>query len=193
MNKSVTYQRDKLNKVPAPTLKTIRKIRARIRNIHEVKIFLARLIILVGFIALIFYGLFGVYAVSNDEMTPRISPGDLLLIFRPGNIFLADDIIVYQVEGEKHVGRVVAKEGDSVEIKSDGGLYINDNYKLEKEIYSETYSYKDYVDYPVKLEEGQYFVLGDNRENALDSRYYGPVSGNQIVGKAISLIRRGKL
>ena len=190
---SVVFKDNKLNKADTPTLRTIRKMRARIRNIREIKTFMFRLIILVGFLGLLFYGMFGLYSVPNEEMVPRISPGDLLLIFRISDTFVADDIIVYQAGGQRHVGRVAAKEGDTVEVKADGGLYINDNYKVEKEIYFDTYSYEEYVEYPVKLNEGQYFVLADNRENALDSRYYGPVSKQQVVGKVISLMRRGKL
>ena len=192
-SESAVIKENKINKADTPTLNTIRKMRARIRNIKEIKSFLFRLIILIGFLGLLFYGMFGLYAVPNEEMIPRISPGDLLLVFRIGDSFTVDDIIVYQAGGTKHVGRVVAKEGDTVEIKAEGGLYINDNYKVEKEIYFDTFAYEDYVEYPVTLEEGQYFILTDNRESALDSRYYGPVSKQQIVGKVISLMRRGKL
>ena len=126
-------------------------------------------------------------------MVPRISPGDMLLFFRYSDSILADDIIIYKAGGMAHVGRVVAKGGDSVEVAAEGGLYINGNYKSESEIYFSTYRYEDYVEYPIQLEEGQYFVLADNRENALDSRYYGPVSKQQVLGEVISLMRRGKL
>ena len=176
-----------------PTLSAIKKIRAKIRNARDIKGFLFRLLIFVAFIVLVFYGLFGLYAVSNDEMVPRISPGDLILFFRFDDDYLADDVVIYQANGEKHVGRVVATSGDTVEIGSEGGLYINGNYEVEQEIYFDTYAFEVYQEYPVTLEDGEYFLLADNRENAKDSRYYGPIPSGQIVGKVISLMRRGKL
>ena len=184
---------NELNKGSNPTVSAIRKNRSRIRNAKDIKTFLFRLIILVAFLGLVFYGVFGIYSVPNDDMKPRISAGDLLLYFRLQRDFIADDIVIYQAEGEQHVGRIVAVENDEVEIKPEGGLYINENYKLEKEIFYDTCPYEDYVEYPITLEYGQYFVLADNREAAVDSRYYGPVSENQIVGKVISLMRRGTL
>ena len=137
---------------PNPTGKAIRKIRSRIRNVRDIKSFLFRLIILVAFIGVVFFGLFGLYAVPNDEMVPRVSPGDLVLYFRYDNTYLADDVIIYQAGGKRHIGRIVAAGGDTVEVLPEGGLYINDNYKVEKEIYFDTYTYEDYVEYPVTLE-----------------------------------------
>ena len=53
--------------------------------------------------------------------------------------------------------------------------------------------YQGGIDFPVKLAEDEVFVLCDFREGAMDSRYYGPVSMNQIKGSAIFVIRRGSL
>ena len=191
--KNKAYSEGQLNKDATPTYSAIRKMRAKISNAKDVKSFLFRLLILVAFLVLIFHGLFGLYAVSNEEMVPRVSPGDLILFFRYNDSYLADDVVIYQVSGENHVGRVVAKSGDSVDIADGGGLYINGNYEVENDIYFDTYAFEDFQDYPVALDEGEYFILADNRENAKDSRYYGVVSKEQIVGKVISLMRRGKL
>ncbi len=184
---------DKLNKALSPTYSAIRKIRARIRNVRDIKSFFFRLVVLAAFMVLIFYGVFGLYGVKNDEMKPRISAGDLLLFFRFSDGIAADDIVIYRADGASHVGRIVAKEEDLVEVKPEGGLYINGNYKVEKEIYFDTCPYEEYVEYPLTLDKGQYFILADNREAARDSRYYGAISEEQIVGKVISLMRRGKL
>ena len=46
------------------------------------------------------------------------------------------------------------------------------------------------VDYPVRLQENEYFVLGDNRDHSLDSREYGPVTSEQIMGKVLITFRR---
>ena len=45
------------------------------------------------------------------------------------------------------------------------------------------------IDYPVTLREGEYFVLGDRRDEAKDSRDFGPVKTDKIKGKVFSVIR----
>jgi signal peptidase I len=39
------------------------------------------------------------------------------------------------------------------------------------------------LDLPIKLEEGQFYVVGDNRDHSTDSRVYGPIGKEQIIGK----------
>ena len=45
---------------------------------------------------------------------------------------------------------------------------------------------------PVRLGPGQYFLMGDNRDNSLDSRAFGPVSGERVLGKAIAVFPTGQ-
>ena len=91
------------------------------------------------------------------------------------------------------MGRIVADGGDSVEITEDAYLRVNGSTVVESDIYYSTPRYGEEVEYPVELEETQYFILCDYREGARDSRYFGPVEQSEIKGKVITILRRSNL
>ena len=70
---------------------------------------------------------------------------------------------------------------------------MNGSIVLEQNIFYETPQYESEVKYPLKLQEGECFVLGDHREGATDSRYFGAVDTQEIRGKIITVIRRNQL
>ncbi|HEY8420739.1 MAG TPA: signal peptidase I [Thermoclostridium sp.] len=80
------------------------------------------------------------------------------------------------------IKRVIAVEGDKIDIR-DGNVYINDEMLNEPYVKGITPGME--MSYPYVVPEGYVFVMGDNRENSLDSRSFGPVSINSIEGKAI--------
>ena len=69
-------------------------------------------------------------------------------------------------------------------------MKINGYLQQEKEIYAETLPYTEGISFPITVKEGEYFVLGDNRTNAKDSRIYGMVKQEEIKGVVITLLRR---
>ena len=91
------------------------------------------------------------------------------------------------------MGRIVAKGGDSVEITEQATVKVNESVVLEQNIFYQTPQYESDVIYPLQLQEQQYFVLGDYREGATDSRYFGAVDTQEIRGKIITVIRRNQL
>ena len=64
---------------------------------------------------------------------------------------------------------------------------------METDIYSQTRPYGEYVEYPVKLGENEYFVLVDSRNGGKDSRFFGTVSLDEIKGIVITLMRRNQI
>ena len=88
---------------------------------------------------------------------------------------------------------MVACGGDIVDVTEEQGLIVNGNAVIESNIFHPTKPYEGRVSYPVKLETGEYFVMADLRNGGMDSRYFGPVTLEEIQGVVITLLRRNNL
>ena len=118
---------------------------------------------------------------SQDVLIDRlfcriVSPkkGDVIAFLPNGN-----------VNSHYYVKRIVATSGDTLQI-IDGELYINGEISGEDKEYFDKMEDAGIAENPIKLESGQFFVLGDNRNSSEDSRSanIGIVTSNMIVGKA---------
>ena len=146
------------------------------------------LVIAVSFM-LIFTFLYGFHRNLAPDMAPMVKDGDLILFYRLDKDYAIGDLVLLDFQGERQVQRVVARAGDTVDI-DENGLIINGGFQHEPEIFQQTWRYASGVDFPLTVGEGQVFVLGDARENATDSRIYGPVNTKDTLGAAITVIRR---
>lgn len=139
---------------------------------------------------LVFSKLFGLGLVSGDSMHPTFEERDLVLFARMGGCG-RNDVVILQAEGpliNKYVKRVVGLPGDTVDINASGNVTVNGVAP------GEDYAFGITVDnggqsYPLVLKEGEFFVLGDNREHSRDSREFGAISTEQIKGKVIAVLR----
>ena len=91
------------------------------------------------------------------------------------------------------VCRVVAQPGDTVEIGQGERLVVNGNSMIETNIFYPTPEYEGFMEYPVTLGEGEYFVLADYRNGGADSRFFGAVKEDEILGTVITILRRNNL
>jgi signal peptidase I len=139
--------------------------------------------------ALAFTFLYGLHRNLDPDMTPAVKDGDLVLFYRPDKDYAAGELLVLSFRGQKQVRRVVAAAGDTVDI-TESGFTVNGALQQELNIYEDTQRYEDGTELPVTLAEGEVFVLGDSRENATDSRVYGPVKVKDTLGTVIAVIRR---
>ena len=117
--------------------------------------------------------------VNGDSMYPTLKNGELMILSKIGLREGIDrfEIVVVKEDNKYIIKRVIGLPGESVAY-IDGKLYIN-----KKEITDE-YSKSTTNDFSeVYLNANEYFVMGDNRIVSNDSRYIGPISSEQIIGK----------
>lgn len=148
------------------------------------------------------------FKIPSSSMEPTLLIGDHLLVNRLSyavkvpftDIVLLrvgkperGDVVVfrYPVDRTKDfIKRVIAKEGDTVEIK-DKVVFVNGNkVDYPQAVYAEPsiipgfFSQRDNTG-PLTVPKDSYFVMGDNRDRSLDSRFWGFVSYDDLVGKAL--------
>ncbi|MCD7748785.1 MAG: signal peptidase I, partial [Oscillospiraceae bacterium] len=114
--------------------------------------------------------------------------GDLLIANRLASDYEKDDVVIYTQDGETKVGRIVAVGGDVVTLDDGGSLIVNGTVQSGDIVYL-TYAL-DGLEYPYSVPEGSVFILGDYRTNAEDSRTFGPVAEENILGRVMTLLRR---
>lgn len=171
-------------------------IRSRLRrlaNREDIWSFFSKLIMMVLLLWILFGVLFGITPMQNNDMSPRISAGDLLLYYRLEDTLRTNDVVVFEKDGKEYTGRIVGNGGETVEITEDAHLKINGSTVMETDIFYSTPRYESDVVYPVELAEDEFFILCDYREGARDSRYFGEVKQSEIKGKVITILRRSSL
>ena len=163
--------------------------KARYRRNKETLEWYDALAMAVAIIALVFT--FGVRIVKVDghSMDHTLSDGERILI----NLLKAPDygdIVVvdgYTDYGKPLVKRVIAKGGDTISIDYDAGT-VEVNGELLQEDYIAAPTHLGYdVEFPYTVPEGTVFVMGDNRNESLDSRssYVGCIDERDILGKVL--------
>lgn len=126
------------------------------------------------------------YVVEGGSMFPTLEDGNKLIvnkfIYRISDLERFDVIVFHANKHADYVKRVIGLPGDTVEYKNEQ-LYING--ELYKEPYLGTYGLDENAtgDFKVYVPEGKLFVLGDNRKNSLDSRDFGFIDIDSVVGK----------
>lgn len=164
-------------KTKIPKRYDVRK-RDRLRNIE-----LFAAMVLVFFI--VFRFIIGISWVSGVSMRPTMFNGDMVLYLRIGNDYAVGDVVSIKMpSGDYYIKRIVALPGDTVDMK-DGVLFINGESENSPFAKGGTYPQEEGMQYPYALRGSQYFVLGDNREESIDSRTYGPAALAQIRGKIV--------
>ena len=126
----------------------------------------------------------GRFRIEGDSMEPNLHNGEYVLIDKVSYLLHPPergDVVVFTPPNNErdYIKRVIGLPGDTVEVRG-GQVYVNgvmlDEPYLQQAILR---------DEPARIvEEGRYFVLGDNRNNSSDSRSFGTITPQSIVGRA---------
>ena len=155
-------------------------------------------------VVLCFSFLFRIATIDGESMTNTLQNGEKVIITNLAYEPKAGDIVVISRNRENSVytanvgnkpiiKRIIATEGQTVDIDFEKGVVYVDGVALE-EGYTRTPTNLKYdIDFPVRVDEGCVFVLGDNRNNSLDSRSsqigdYGMIDTRYILGHAVCRI-----
>lgn len=135
-------------------------------------------LILILLIAAVFVAVFKITFISEQSMAPILREGQATLVYKRSHNYESGDIVTFNTdEYGVCIKRIIAQPGDTIELK-DGVIYKN-------EILLSPYACSKDISVTYVLDTGQYFVIGDNYNASIDSRNFGPISQNDIVGKVI--------
>ena len=161
--------------------------------------YLHDVVYILALILVVFTFCMRVVIVSGSSMFSTLVDGDyLLLLNRPlcGELEQGD-IVVASMErfkdGEPIVKRVVATEGQTVDIDFRAGIVYVDGVALEEEYTYTPTHLSEGMEFPLVVEEGCLFLMGDNRGDSRDSRApeIGLVDEREILGRAVFLLMPG--
>ena len=151
------------------------------------------------FLIIVVFILFGVFAVQpvvveGTSMLPQLNDGERLLVNKLvyykiqsvswGHLERGDIVVFWfpKEPDKSYVKRIIGLPGEMVELRN--GKVIIDGQELAED-YLDTEHNQSLPSFPAKrVEDHHYFVMGDNRDNSSDSRYWGLVPEKYIYGKA---------
>lgn len=135
------------------------------------------------------------YTIEGPSMQPTLQEGHRIITVprslsqlnflegADGEEYQVGEIVVFSPPSgftEDIIKRIVAVGGDEVDIR-DGRLYVNGNLSEYNDGFTDGGSQR----YPLTVQPGAYFVLGDNRDNSSDSRSWGTLAEGDILGRLL--------
>jgi signal peptidase I len=137
------------------------------------------------------------FRIPSDSMVPTLIQGDRVLVNKlsyDAHDLNRGDVIVFERppglpagpnEPEDLIKRVIGLPGDELQTR-DGELYVNDRLLQEPYLPEGTTNFG--IDAPLTVPEGQVFVMGDNRTDSTDSRVFGAIDADSVVGRAFMVM-----
>lgn len=137
--------------------------------------------------------------VSGPSMIPTLQNGDRLIVVNSticGDYEVGDIVIARKMSfsDEPIVKRVIATEGQTVDIDFELGRVYVDGVELHEDYINDLTYLQEGTEFPLTVPQGSVFLMGDNRNHSNDSRddRLGPVEEQLIIGKAVFVLFPGK-
>ena len=162
---------------------------------YELYLNVRNLVFVLAALILIFTFVVRIIVVSGSSMENTLQNGDSMLVWCLGYEPKQGDIVVLTQRSDQEdslVKRVIATEGQRVDIDYDTGTVYVDGTPLEEDYIKEAMKVPNYGEgvNHVTVPEGYIFVMGDNRNNSADSRYpsIGIIDTRSVIGRAVMVL-----
>ena len=166
---------------------------------ETVMLYVHDVVYLLSILMVVFILLFRIVVVEGSSMYSTLWSGDYLLVlsrtvsgeFEQGEIIVASKDSFN--EGEPIIKRVIATEGQTVDIDFQAGIVYVDGEALEEDYTFTPTNVEEGVAFPLTVHEGCVFAMGDNRNRSRDSRFpaIGLIDEREILGQAVFLFFPG--
>lgn len=166
------------------------QVRSKGRFKQSLKGTFGALVVVAAIAVIIAFILLPVLKITNGHnMEPGLQPGDIILIYKTRDV-KTGDVCAFYYNNKLLLRRIIAREGDAVEIDEQGYVKVNGEILDENAYISEHTLGQCDIEFPFKVPTAQIFVLGDNRGYALDSRAtnFGCIAQDEIYGKPLARV-----
>lgn len=126
-----------------------------------------------------------VLQIYGNSMAPTMDNGDIVFCVKSSD-FRQGDLVAFYYNNKILVKRVIAQQGQWVDISDDGTIYVNGTELSEPYVLEKSFGDTN-IELPYQVPDGKVFVMGDHRSTSVDSRNtaVGCVAQEQVVGKII--------
>lgn len=177
-----------MNKIIEPPIETENHYTGKNNSVYET-LRTVVLVILTAFLIRSF--VMQPFVVQGASMEPTLKSSEYLIVEKVAYRFrepARGEIIVFRAPvnwTENYIKRVIALPGETISIKNNqifiNGVVLQENYIKEAKIFTNDSG----IGVDVTLGQNEYFVIGDNRDHSSDSRAWGPLPKQNIVGRAL--------
>ena len=166
---------------------------------QTILVYLHDMVSLLTVLMVLFVLLFRIVVVSGSSMYDTLWSGDYLLVLSRavcGELECGDIIVASKDsfnDGEPIIKRVIATEGQTVDIDFEAGVVYVDGAALDEPYTYTATNVEEGMEFPLTVEDGCVFAMGDNRNRSRDSRApeIGQIDQREILGQAVYLFFPG--
>ncbi len=135
----------------------------------------------------VFTHIFSVVQYYGDGMQPSLQDRQVLIVLQTQKVEQGD-VVAFYYNNKVLVRRIICGGGTSIEISDEGTVTV-DGYPLEEPYVTQPALGQSNISYPHTVPHEEYFVMGDNREIAMDSRLeeIGTIPADRIIGKVMAV------